>query len=134
MGHSLLDNDTPNSPLMRPRSVPTGLLQSKDCIIAVKDASQLAQQLKEHAGKVSCVITAFGTCQALQADLGEAMYESTNKDRVRYSPRRCVVCSRICFCFCSKLQCQLTFDQFYDASHIVRQVCTVRVLLWRVWL
>ena len=87
MGHSLLDNDTMSSPLMRPRSVPIGLLQSKDCIISVKNASQLEQQLKEHAGKVSCVITAFGTCQSLQVELGDSMYEGQHKDKVRCAPR-----------------------------------------------
>ena len=82
-GHSLLESDASSSPLMRPRSVPIGLLQSKDCIIAVKDAQQLAQQLKEHAGKVSCVITAFGRCPDLRQELGEdLMYEGQNKDKV----------------------------------------------------
>jgi hypothetical protein len=81
-GQSLLQSDTSNSPLVRPLSIPMGPLQSKDCIIAVRSASQLAQQLAEHAGKVSCVITAFGTCQSLQAELGNALYDRDSKDKV----------------------------------------------------
>ena len=82
-GQSLLQSDTSNSPIVRPLSIPIGPLQSKDCIIAVRSADQLAQQLAEHAGKVSCVITAFGTCQSLQAELGDALYDPNSKDKVR---------------------------------------------------
>ena len=80
-GHSLYDSEIQSSPLIRPRSVQMAL-QPRDCIISVKSASELARQLKEHAGKVSCVITAFGTCQKLQQELGLAMYEGANKDKV----------------------------------------------------
>jgi hypothetical protein len=96
-GHSLLEFDTPGSPLMRPRSVPIGLLQSKHCIIAVNDAAELAAQLRQHAGKVSCVITAFGTCQKLQANQPEYMYLGPNKDKVK--------CAEYCFFFLFPFAC-----------------------------
>jgi hypothetical protein len=82
---------------MRPRSVPIGLLQSKDCIIAVKDAKQLAQQLKEHAGKVSCVITAFGRCPNLRQELGDLLYEGQNKDKVSVTFICTVGLQRLCY-------------------------------------
>jgi len=92
---------------MRPRSVPMAL-KPFDCIIAVKSAAELEWALKEHAGKVSCVITAFGrlpaifkqcvfvtlcigTCQVLQAELGAAVYQGENKDRVRVCVFVCVL-------------------------------------------
>jgi hypothetical protein len=119
-GYSLRDNDTHSSPILRPRSVPIGLLQSRDCIIAVQSAAELAQQLKDHAGKVSCVITAFGTCRALQAELGHSMYESAHKDKVR--GRLCCVSGcwqRFCLshrgCFSACPQNTLT-------SHLFRPV------------
>jgi hypothetical protein len=87
------------SPLLRPRSVPMGSMQPKDCIIAVNDAAQLAQQLMLHAGKVSCVITAFGTCQLLEKELGETMYDGSNRDKVSFAvPTLALVFGCLFFC------------------------------------
>jgi hypothetical protein len=100
--------DFSRSPLLRPRSVPMGSMQSKDCIIAVKNATQLAQQLMIHAGKVSCVITAFGQCQLLRKELGDAVFDGKNKDKVCFiAPTRALLLQCLChvfrMCGCSSL-------------------------------